>query len=377
MKARSPMAAATTSPRLHQLDGLRAVACLLVVAAHSLTVPVAGLLARQGLATASVLVDQCAASGVDLFFTLSGVVLLRPFLRGLKPFHLGGYLRRRAVRIYPPYLACLLATGILIAAAGRWPNWFSREIIPPFRWADLVAQLPILLPAPVTWNFAWWSLRIELLFYLAAPLVVIAWRGVQFRPWQAVTAGVVAIALATLPLHGVAWPAGPVPPPLATACRYATCFFMGVLAAKTDLAPGVARRLVVAGAAGVLVAAAWRPEAIHAGFGLLYGGVVSLALAGGGLARRLSRPLATWLGERSYSLFLVHVTAFHLADWLVAFITPHRGLAYAVLTRAVGLPLALGLAMLLFHVVERRFARGLVTADHFWPPLGGPAAGSR
>ena len=84
-------------------------------------------------------------------------------------------------------------------------------------------------------------------------------------------------------------------------------------------------------------------------------------------------PLVTWLGERSCSLFLVHVTAFHLADWLVAFVTPHRSLVYALLTRANGLPLALGLGMLLFHAVERRFARGLITADLFWPPLSGMA----
>jgi peptidoglycan/LPS O-acetylase OafA/YrhL len=178
-----------------------------------------------------------------------------------------------------------------------------------------------------------------------------------------------------LPLPAAAWPTGPVPPILATACRYATCFFMGVLVAKTDLAPVVARWLVVAGAMVVLLAAAWRPEAIHAGFGLLYGGVVSLAIGGGGLARTLSRPLATWLGERSYSLFLVHVTAFHLTDWLVAFVTPQRDVAYAVLTRAIGLPLALGLAMLLFHAVERRFAHGLVTADLVWPPFGGGRGG--
>ena len=88
------------------------------------------------------------------------------------------------------------------------------------------------------------------------------------------------------------------------------------------------------------------------------------------MARLLSRPLATWIGERSYSLVLIHVTAFHMTGWLVAFVTPHRGLAYAILTRAIGLPLALVLAMLLFHFVERRFARGLVTADRFWPPLG-------
>ncbi len=371
---------ATPSPRLHQLDGLRAVACLLVVAAHSVTVPIATLLARRGFPAAAVLVDQLAASGVDLFFTLSGVVLLRPFLRGERAFHFGRYLWRRALRIYPPYLACLVATAPLLVAAGRLPNWFSPEILPPFRWSDMVAQGPILWPAPVTWNFAWWSLRIELVFYLLAPLVVLAWRGMPFRAWAAIAAGAACVALGWLPLPPAAPPAdaplgvlmSALPTAiLATSCRYATCFFMGIVAAKTDIAPSVGRTLVALGVLLVLLAAGLRPDAIHAGFGLLYGGVVGLAIAGGGLARLLSRPLAVWLGERSYSLFLVHVAAFHLTDWLVAFATPHRGLAYAVLTRAIGLPLALVLAMLLFHAVERRFAHGLVTADRFWPPTTG------
>jgi peptidoglycan/LPS O-acetylase OafA/YrhL len=367
---------ATPSPRLHQLDGLRAVACLLVVAAHSVTVPIATLLARRGFPAAAVLVDQLAASGVDLFFTLSGVVLLRPFLRGERAFHLGRYLWRRATRIYPPYLACLAATAPLLMAAGHLPNWFSREILPPFRWSDLVAQVPILWPTPVTWNFAWWSLRIEVVFYLVAPLVVLAWRGTPFHAWAAIAAGAACVALGWLPwpptTPSADTPLGGLPAAiLAMSCRYATCFFMGIVAAKTDIPQSVCRTLVALGVLLVLLAAGLRPAAIHAGFGLLYGGVVGLAVAGGGLARLLSRPLAVWLGERSYSLFLVHVTAFHLTDWLVAFATPHRGLAYAVLTRAIGLPLALVLAMLLFHTVERRFARGLVTAERFWPPTAG------
>jgi hypothetical protein len=40
---------------------------------------------------------------------------------------------------------------------------------------------------------------------------------------------------------------------------------------------------------------------------------------------------------------------------------------YGLLTRAIGVPLALFFAMLLFYFVERRQARGLMTDKAFWP----------
>jgi len=52
-------------------------------------------------------------------------------------------------------------------------------------------------------------------------------------------------------------------------------------------------------------------------------------------------------------------------------------MTYFVLSRAFGLPLALFSAMLLFHFVERRFARNLLTANEFWPPIGSGLRGSR
>ena len=74
-----------------------------------------------------------------------------------------------------------------------------------------------------------------------------------------------------------------------------------------------------------------------------------------------------WLGERSYSLFLVHFSVFYLVDNMIARFTPGRNAIYAVLTRGVGIPLGLFAAMLLFHFVERRQAHGLVTGEYFWP----------
>ena len=74
-----------------------------------------------------------------------------------------------------------------------------------------------------------------------------------------------------------------------------------------------------------------------------------------------------WLGERSYSLFLIHFSVFYLVDNLSAHLSTHRGMAYGLLSRGIGVPLAFLAAMTLFYFVERRQARGLVTANMFWP----------
>jgi peptidoglycan/LPS O-acetylase OafA/YrhL len=59
---------------------------------------------------------------------------------------------------------------------------------------------------------------------------------------------------------------------------------------------------------------------------------------------------------------------FQVANNLAAHAWPNKSSAYFLVTRLAGLPAALLVAMVLFTVVERRFARGLVTADAFWPP---------
>ena len=67
--------------RLHALDGLRAVAALIVVAYHLGWANVADALTQQGHLSWGRALAGLGASGVELFFVLSGVVLLRPYLR--------------------------------------------------------------------------------------------------------------------------------------------------------------------------------------------------------------------------------------------------------------------------------------------------------
>ena len=48
-------------------------------------------------------------------------------------------------------------------------------------------------------------------------------------------------------------------------------------------------------------------------------------------------------------------------------VTTDRNAYYGLMTRGIGVPLALFAAMLLFYFMERKQARGLLTGTMFWP----------
>jgi peptidoglycan/LPS O-acetylase OafA/YrhL len=356
--------------RLHQLDGLRAVACLLVLAAHSCMAPISAALEARGAHFWAVELSRLAQSGVELFFVLSGIVLLRPYVHGGRPFDLRQYARRRAERLFPPYWTCLALALPLLLVAPLVPTWYSQEIVPTFHIWDLVLQMPLFSFTRTSYNGAWWSLQVELVFYVLVPALIYVLRRPRIG-WLPVAAAAAVVwgvsAAAFLQFQRCEFP----PPAVRTLqffALYSPCFLMGCLVARFELGPGGGWLLLVAGLAGVLVLPFGCMGVYPVAYSLFYGGILTLALQPGRRFERvLSHPLLVWLGERSYSLFLVHCTVFYAVNYVVSLVVAERNWAYGLLTRLVGIPLAFLAAMLVFHVVERPFARGLVTADHFWP----------
>src|SRR6478736_6725938 len=104
------------SGRNRQLEGLRAVAALLVLITHvSLNAmgndgPFGGLLARLDV-------------GVAVFFVLSGYLLYRPFVRALlrdEPLpSVRRYFRHRFLRIVPLYWVVVVASFLFAPALGN------------------------------------------------------------------------------------------------------------------------------------------------------------------------------------------------------------------------------------------------------------------
>jgi peptidoglycan/LPS O-acetylase OafA/YrhL len=133
--------------RIEQLDGLRAIAFLLVFLNHSIQLPMAWI-------------------GVDLFFVLSGFLITgilldtreRPFGR-----YIGQFYRRRVQRILPPYLLVLALVIAFVPPPGWHDIWwqyftFSQNVATAFE-----SGVGVLNP--------FWSLAVEEQFYLLWPIV--------------------------------------------------------------------------------------------------------------------------------------------------------------------------------------------------------------
>jgi peptidoglycan/LPS O-acetylase OafA/YrhL len=175
---------------LAELDGLRAVAILLVLARHAARAfqdNAQPLLPIAGWDAATLFLNGWI--GVDLFFVLSGFLIARHLLaRYHQPngLALAPYLAKRALRIVPAYFAVLL-----IVAAGLVPMYaFPQEAL-GLRMAYHMLFLQDYLRADIVVTF--WSLGVEEKFYLLAPFILAAvlwWR----RP-LAQFAAAVAIAL--------------------------------------------------------------------------------------------------------------------------------------------------------------------------------------
>ncbi|GAA3232323.1 acyltransferase [Actinocorallia longicatena] len=154
---------------LAALDGLRAVAILLVVVLH-----VAG---ATGTLSSDALLWRMAANGgvgVTIFFVLSGFLLYRPFARaaldGSPPPSVRRYLRRRALRILPAYWLMLAFTLLVFTEnrphAGSARTWLEFLTLThpydPGKWWQGLGPRGL---GPM------WSLSVEASFYLLLPVL--------------------------------------------------------------------------------------------------------------------------------------------------------------------------------------------------------------
>jgi len=167
-------------------DGVRALACLLVIGHH--------LSQRLNLPQQEPTVQQLQAFlmtgsvGVSIFFVLSGMLLSYPFWKAYlqgQPFpSLSLYLKRRAARILPGFYTALVISfvlGLLLVpyAEQAWLRFLAG--------ASLLAGLHYLTLFPVELNGPLWSISFEVICYLLMPLFMWAmFRLVPERyPWAA------------------------------------------------------------------------------------------------------------------------------------------------------------------------------------------------
>jgi peptidoglycan/LPS O-acetylase OafA/YrhL len=171
--------------RIKELDGLRAIAIIAVLATHFV---------HESTWVASFL--RLGWAGVDLFFALSGFLITNILLdlRGKKtPFRT--FYWRRGLRILPPYYLALVITLALAAWHGEHPNsravfhhaLFLSSAKPGLVKSALLRFFPhtpdVAVSQPVQVRYllpyfkdgfaVYWSLSVEELFYLVwAPIVL-------------------------------------------------------------------------------------------------------------------------------------------------------------------------------------------------------------
>ena len=327
--------------RFGVLDGLRALAILLVFTAH------------QRGALWPVL---HGATGVTLFFVLSGFLITTLLLR--EEARSGGvdfasFYVRRTFRIYPMFLGvialyCVLILGLGMDAERRdlWVDnlpyivWFP-EHLPYFRTTDLY---PAFSGA--------WSIGIEEKFYLVWPVLGFA----LMARWKAARLPVLAAIAVTSSVTGLA-------DGLVFLAPYQHLAF-GAIAAVLLHRPRTYAVLAHLGRPRVLLAVAAVAVGLQVGvgsavyiYGHLYGVhglVLTLLLAGlvttraRGVGWLASRPMA-FLAAISYSFYLIHGFAVNAVEMLLP---EGHGLSGALLSAALGLALSVYLSWLVHRWYE-------------------------
>jgi peptidoglycan/LPS O-acetylase OafA/YrhL len=320
-----------------ELDGLRALSALAVVAFH-VGVP--------WLPNGRV--------GVPVFFVLSGYLITSLLNGGMSP---GEFYERRARRLIPGYLFFLLviyATALLL-----WPDW---NALPSILWSALYLS-DYGMPYFGMWRGLGhtWSLAVEMQFYLLWPFVLRYGRK-EWIVWLFLGALAMRFGSYALTHH---WRGT-----YMTLHGNSAGLLLGSLVAlyRDEIRPR--EWMAWAGGAIVLLAAMAPRDSFEQTLCLITFAEVGTAalMVGlwsyGSLNRLLASDPLVWLGKRSYGFYLWHlpivlalqpVTVWPNSNWLPAFV--------------LSVALSLALAGLSYAYIEEPFRTSGSRRVRSWFPL--------
>lgn len=287
--------------RFSFIDGLRGIAALLTVLPHSRGLfyfPESNAVCRRMNELA-----EYGGQGVQLFFVISGFVIaysLRDATR--ESFSLGRFILRRSVRLDPPYWVAMLA--MVVSMAIRSVMTHQPIVLPPV--SQILAHvfyLQNILGIP-SLNVVFWTLCLEFQLYLVfAILLVVSGRVASGARLDAVLRPAVVIAcfVVSLIVRAVS--------PLESMGTWFVPFwymFLGGSLLCWHMLGRVSRRQLAFCFACALVAFAYHPDRYKAS-ALVSMLAIYVALHLGTLSTWLSGRAFQWLGQRSYSIYLLHV----------------------------------------------------------------------
>lgn len=312
---------------MRQLDGLRAVAILVVLAYHS---GVPGF-------------DRGGFYGQDIFFVLSGFLITGLLLAEhdrMGKVSLAAFWSRRARRLLPALAVMLIATAAyvrFVAPPGQYLSFKGEALATAFYGSNwwLIGEgsnyfASTGAPSLLTHT---WSLAVEEQFYLAWPVAVVLLlrgsrrRGVDGR--RAVLVVSAALALASAAWMAVLHQGGASPSRLYYGTdTHSQCLLVGaaLAAAWPAPAPGRVRLLALTGLIGAAATAAIVLTVAYSDTFAYDGGFLVLAVAVGALIAGVvgapgsvpARILASWpavrIGSISYGMYLWFLPVFTIID---------------------------------------------------------------
>jgi peptidoglycan/LPS O-acetylase OafA/YrhL len=328
------------------LDGVRALAIVLVVAFH-----VGNEYVPHG------------AYGVDLFFALSAFLITRLIWAECEnqgAFSYRAFYWRRFCRLFPALsLTALVVSPLISMAIGEWTGvlagiWVSLTYLNGFSTASYFGLPPI----PTPFNHLW-SLAVEEQFYLIWPLVAVsisAWRkrtavtlcavlvllGLVIQMLSTAILGVaqtyflptghlvalmlgVLVAVLTRNSSGLESNTSVLARPIAGWSAFIVLCVMSILPARVSFPESILIQFIPFAAGAVLVG--------HAAIG------ASL------LTSLMSSRVAVWTGRRSYGIYLYHTALTHLFRSDVIHLS-------RALDTILGMVVALALAEVSYRCIE-------------------------
>ncbi len=380
--------------RIPSVDGLRAMAMLMVYAIHmyAFTNTPRLIISLFGYRVDICRVFEQFPSGVDLFMVLSGFCLFLPACKSeaaMQKWHWQDFYKRRARRIVPPYYAAILYSialpyvlVILYRLLHQPAHWPPLEPLGVYLTFLLFAQT-LFLSAFGHINGALWSMGLEAQFYLLFPLVIWGYR--RFGLWM--IAAMIAVSI----IYRII--ASAIMAPMSENAQFlASVFFLG---RWMQFALGMTAAWIV-----VRYRQSGRERSAAWGTGLALGAVtlfsitcattptlhwlrsLLLGVAFSGLTVALcisTTPMRalfenrymTWLGYISYSLFLLHwPTGYYLSEFCKK-VLHIKGLTELYLLLTVGFGVTVGISYLFFLLAEKPFlskssksVRPVATASH-------------
>ncbi len=276
--------------RFRELDGLRGIAAVAVMFAH-FTVGFDEYFPGH---SPPPFTFRVGGYGVHLFFLISGYVI---YWTAERSANLRVFAVSRFTRLYPTFWVCLAITLAATIALG------NQSLIPTAKEIlGNVTMVPRLIGVRSI-DGAYWSLSVEMLFYLLIAVVILRWKSISRAPMESVILVWLVFSVSVIlaeylrggaMLHALA---------VFAAAEHAPLFCAGMLLFRSDGSPRspLLWACLAAASLNAFLTTGWSAGIVVAVIGVCFTLIV----------RREQVPalrvgVLQWLGAISYPLYLLH-----------------------------------------------------------------------